>query len=96
MFTFNLISTHLVSCEAEYNTWALAGPVDHKMKMTVVEIEGRADSLVLDQSSLTLHLTCVPPDPEAVKTVILGVSEDALDSLLLVHMATVEAVSAAC
>ena len=65
------------------------------MKMTVVEIEGRADSLVLDQSSLTLHLTCVPPDPETVK-IILGVSEDALDSLLLVYMATVEAVSAAC
>ena len=65
------------------------------MKMTVVEIEGRADSLVLDQSSLTLHLPCVPPDPETVK-LILCVSEDALDSLLLVHMATVEAVSATC
>ena len=65
------------------------------MKMTVVEIEGRADSLVLDQSSLTLHLPCVPPDPETVK-IILRVSEDALNSLLLVHMATVEAVSPAC
>ena len=69
--------------------------MDHQVQMTVVEIEGGAHSLVLDQSSLTLHLPCVPPDPETVK-IILSVSEDALNTLLLIHMTTVEAISASC
>ena len=63
------------------------------MQMTVVEIEGRADSLVQDQSSLTLDLTRVPPDPVKI---ILSLPEDALNTLLLILMATVEAVSASC
>ena len=89
---FGLFYTHLVSCEAEYDAGVLAGPVDHQVQVAVVEVEGGAHRLVLDEPGLALHPARVPPRPRPDPG-ILGVSEDVLDPLLLVHMTTGQTVS---